>query len=102
MKPPSSGTHKGRGAIATPEITKLDGFQMDAIKEVSSDLGDSLTGSVTKVDTPDLNKMQHALNVDDSSVQAPNLIVNGILSWANMAGNLLMGLKPLMQAVCMA
>ncbi|EJL6492277.1 MARTX multifunctional-autoprocessing repeats-in-toxin holotoxin RtxA [Vibrio cholerae] len=73
----SSGTHKGRGAIATPEITKLDGFQMDAIKEVSSDLGDSLTGSVTKVDTPDLNKMQHALNIDDSSVQAPNLIVNG-------------------------
>ncbi|WP_336932741.1 MARTX multifunctional-autoprocessing repeats-in-toxin holotoxin RtxA [Vibrio cholerae] len=73
----SSGTHKGRGAIATPEITKLDGFQMDAIKEVGSDLGDSLTGSVTKVDTPDLNKMQHALNVDNSSVQAPNLIVNG-------------------------
>ncbi len=73
----SSGTHKGRGAIATPEITKLDGFQMDAIKEVGSDLGDSLTGCVTKVDTPDLNKMQHALNVDDSSVQAPNLIVNG-------------------------
>ncbi|HDZ9198523.1 TPA: MARTX multifunctional-autoprocessing repeats-in-toxin holotoxin RtxA [Vibrio cholerae] len=73
----SSGTHKGRGAIATPEITKLDGFQMDAIKEVGSDLGDSLTDSVTKVDTPDLNKMQHALNVDDSSVQAPNLIVNG-------------------------
>lgn len=73
----SSGTHKGRGAIATPEITKLDGFKMDAIKEVGSDLGDSLTGSVTKVDTPDLNKMQHALNVDDSSVQAPNLIVNG-------------------------
>ncbi|EPY9864379.1 MARTX multifunctional-autoprocessing repeats-in-toxin holotoxin RtxA [Vibrio cholerae] len=73
----SSGTHKGRGAIATPEITKLDGFQMDAIKEVSSDLGDSLTGCVTKVDTPDLNKMQHALNVDDSSVQASNLIVNG-------------------------
>ncbi|EOX3349332.1 MARTX multifunctional-autoprocessing repeats-in-toxin holotoxin RtxA [Vibrio cholerae] len=73
----SSGTHKGRGAIATPEITKLDGFHMDAIKEVGSDLGDSLTGSVTKVDTPDLNKMQHALNVDDSYAQAPNLIVNG-------------------------
>ncbi|EKS7744883.1 MARTX multifunctional-autoprocessing repeats-in-toxin holotoxin RtxA [Vibrio cholerae] len=73
----SSGTHKGRGAIATPEITKLDGFQMDAIKEVGSDLGDSLSGSVTKVDTPDLNKMEHALNVDDSSVQASNLIVNG-------------------------
>ncbi|EPY1009805.1 MARTX multifunctional-autoprocessing repeats-in-toxin holotoxin RtxA [Vibrio vulnificus] len=75
----SSGTQKGRGAIATPEITKLDGFQMDAIEEVGSDLGDSLTGSVTKVDTPDLNKMQNALNVDGSSdqIQAPNLIVNG-------------------------
>ncbi|HDY7578372.1 TPA: MARTX multifunctional-autoprocessing repeats-in-toxin holotoxin RtxA [Vibrio vulnificus] len=75
----SSGMQKGRGAIATPEITKLDGFQMDAIEEVGSDLGDSLTGSVTKVDTPDLNKMQNALNVDGSSdqTQAPNLIVNG-------------------------
>ncbi|MRI20093.1 hypothetical protein, partial [Vibrio cholerae] len=42
-------------------------------------LGDSLTGSVTKVDTPDLNKMQNALDVDGSSdqTQAPNLIVNG-------------------------
>lgn len=75
----SSGTHKGRGAIATPEITKLDGFQMEAIEEVDSDLGDSLTGSVTKVDVPDLNQMQNALSVDDSSdqVQGPNLIVNG-------------------------
>ncbi|MGL4752021.1 MAG: MARTX multifunctional-autoprocessing repeats-in-toxin holotoxin RtxA [Aeromonadaceae bacterium] len=73
----SSGTHKGRGAIATPEITKLGGFQMDFNEGAGSDLGDSLTGSVTKVDTPDLNKMQHVLNVDDSSVQAPNLIVNG-------------------------
>ncbi|HFG2029517.1 TPA: MARTX multifunctional-autoprocessing repeats-in-toxin holotoxin RtxA [Vibrio cholerae] len=75
----SSGTHKGRGAIATPEITKLDGFQMEAIEEVGSDLGDSLTGSVTKVDAPDLNQMQNALSVDDSSdqVQGPNLIVNG-------------------------
>ncbi|AQP35968.1 adhesin [Vibrio anguillarum] len=75
----SSGTHKGRGAIAIPEITKLDGFHMDAIEEVGSDLGDSLTGSVTKVDAPDLNQMQNALSVDDSSdqVQGPNLIVNG-------------------------
>ncbi|MBN8111899.1 MARTX multifunctional-autoprocessing repeats-in-toxin holotoxin RtxA [Vibrio vulnificus] len=75
----SSGTQKGRGAIATPEITKLDGFQMEAIEEVGSDLGDSLTGSVTKVDTPDLNKMQNALDFDGSSdqTQAPNLIVNG-------------------------
>ncbi|ELC9570498.1 MARTX multifunctional-autoprocessing repeats-in-toxin holotoxin RtxA [Vibrio vulnificus] len=75
----SSGTQKGRGAIATPEITKLDGFQMEAIEEVGSDLGDSLTGSVTKVDTPDLNKMQNALDVDGSSdqTQAQNLIVNG-------------------------
>ena len=75
----SSGTQKGRGAIATPEITKLDGFQMDAIEEVGSDLGDSLTGNVTKVDTPNLSKMHNDLNIDDTSdqTQAPNLIVNG-------------------------
>lgn len=73
----SSGTQKGRGAIATPEITKLDGFQMEAIEEVGSDLGDSLTGSVTKVDAPDLNQMQNALSSDSSQRSAPNLIVNG-------------------------
>lgn len=73
----SSGTHKGRGAIATPEITKLDGFQMEAIEEVGSDLGDSLTGSVTKVDAPDLNQMQNAFSSDSSLRSAPNLIVNG-------------------------
>ncbi|GLT19406.1 hypothetical protein GCM10007938_31880 [Vibrio zhanjiangensis] len=73
----SSGTRKGRGAIATPEITKLDGFQMAAIEEVSSDLGRRLTGSVTKVDTPDLNKMQHDLDLDVSSSQTSNRIVNG-------------------------
>ncbi|WP_084720279.1 MARTX multifunctional-autoprocessing repeats-in-toxin holotoxin RtxA [Vibrio neptunius] len=73
----SSGTQKGRGAIATPEITKLDGFQMDAIEEVGSDLGDSLTGSVTEVDTPDLNEMDNDLNIDGASDNAPNLIVNG-------------------------
>ncbi|MER2496030.1 MARTX multifunctional-autoprocessing repeats-in-toxin holotoxin RtxA [Vibrio neptunius] len=73
----TSGTQKGRGAIATPEITKLDGFQMDAIEEVGSDLGDSLTGSVTKVDTPDLNEMDNDLNIDGASDHAPNLIVNG-------------------------
>lgn len=75
----SSGTQKGRGAIATPEITKLNGFQMEAIEEVGSDWGDSLTGSITKVDTPDLNKMQNELNIDDSSdqVQGQNLITNG-------------------------
>ncbi|WP_421346508.1 MARTX multifunctional-autoprocessing repeats-in-toxin holotoxin RtxA [Aeromonas veronii] len=63
----SSGTHKGRGAIATPEITKLDGFHIDSIKDVGTGLGDSLTGSVTEVDTPDLNMMQNTLNVDASS-----------------------------------
>ncbi|PQJ84991.1 MARTX multifunctional-autoprocessing repeats-in-toxin holotoxin RtxA [Aliivibrio sifiae] len=73
----SLGTRIGRGAIATPEITKLDGFQMDAIEEVGSGLGDSLTGSVTKVDTPDLNEMDNDLNIDGASDHAPNLIVNG-------------------------
>ncbi|MBT2919870.1 MARTX multifunctional-autoprocessing repeats-in-toxin holotoxin RtxA [Vibrio anguillarum] len=81
----SSGTQKGRGVIATPEITKLDGFQMDAIEEVGSDLGDSLTSSITKVDTPDLSNVEDALNVDLPSepTEIPNLIVNGDFEQGN-------------------
>lgn len=75
----SSGVQKGRGAIATPEITKLDGFALDEIEEVGSDLGDGLSGSVTNVETPDLSNMENELNIEESSnqTQAPNLIVNG-------------------------
>ncbi|PMM34217.1 peptidase C80 [Vibrio splendidus] len=75
----SSGVQKGRGAISTPEITKLDGFALDEIEEVGSDLGDGLSGSVTNVETPDLSSMENELNIEESSdqAQAPNLIVNG-------------------------
>ncbi|NOJ14427.1 MARTX multifunctional-autoprocessing repeats-in-toxin holotoxin RtxA [Vibrio splendidus] len=75
----SSGIQKGRGAISTPEITKLDGFALDEIEEVGSDLGDGLSGSVTNVETPDLSSMENELNIEESSdqAQAPNLIVNG-------------------------
>lgn len=76
----SSGSQKGRGAIATPEVTRLEGFQMDEIDEIGSDLGDSLSAGVTDVETPDLGKMQDELNVDssdESPSQNPNLIANG-------------------------
>ncbi|MEZ8576948.1 MARTX multifunctional-autoprocessing repeats-in-toxin holotoxin RtxA, partial [Vibrio splendidus] len=75
----SSGIQKGRGAISTPEITKLDGFALDEIEEVGSDLGDGLSGSVTNVETPELSSMENELNIEESSdqEQAPNLIVNG-------------------------
>lgn len=75
----SSGIQKGRGAISTPEITKLDGFALDEIEEVGSDLGDGLSGSVTNVETPDLSSMENELNIEESldQAQAPNLIVNG-------------------------
>ncbi|TVU66077.1 MARTX multifunctional-autoprocessing repeats-in-toxin holotoxin RtxA [Vibrio atlanticus] len=75
----SSGIQKGRGAISTPEITKLDGFALDEIEEVGSELGDGLSGSVTNVETPDLSNMENELNIEESSdqAQAPNLIVNG-------------------------
>lgn len=75
----SSGIQKGRGAISTPEITKLDGFALDEIEEVGSELGDGLSGSVTNVETPDLSSMENELNIEESSdqAQAPNLIVNG-------------------------
>ncbi|MEZ8532487.1 MARTX multifunctional-autoprocessing repeats-in-toxin holotoxin RtxA [Vibrio cyclitrophicus] len=75
----SSGIQKGRGAILTPEITKLDGFGLDEIEEVGSDLKDGLSGSVTNVETPDLSNMGNELNIEESSsqTQTPNLIVNG-------------------------
>ncbi|MEQ5091680.1 MARTX multifunctional-autoprocessing repeats-in-toxin holotoxin RtxA [Providencia rettgeri] len=64
----SSGMIKGRGAIKVPEVTKLDGFQLDEVKEVNSNLGNDLTGSVTNVETPDLNKLERALNVDSPDI----------------------------------
>ncbi|MEH6531231.1 MAG: MARTX multifunctional-autoprocessing repeats-in-toxin holotoxin RtxA [Photobacterium frigidiphilum] len=75
----SSGTRKGRGAITTPEVTKLDGFQLDEIEEVGTDLGESLSGGVTDVETPDMDQMQDELDVKEAPnlAQSPNLIVNG-------------------------
>ncbi|MGR5146438.1 MARTX multifunctional-autoprocessing repeats-in-toxin holotoxin RtxA [Photobacterium alginatilyticum] len=75
----SSGARKGKGAIELAEVSSIDGFQMDEIEEVGTDLGDSLSGGVTDVETPDLNKMQGELDVEEApgTAQSPNLIVNG-------------------------
>ncbi|WP_017223230.1 MARTX multifunctional-autoprocessing repeats-in-toxin holotoxin RtxA [Moritella dasanensis] len=75
----TSASRKGRGAIATPEITKLNGFQMEEIAEVGSELGDSMSGGVTDVETPDVAAMKSELNVDEDaqSTENPNLIANG-------------------------
>ncbi|MEZ9654411.1 MARTX multifunctional-autoprocessing repeats-in-toxin holotoxin RtxA [Vibrio splendidus] len=95
----SSSVQKGLGEIATSEITKLDGFELDEIEEVGSDLKDSLSGSVTNVEAPDLSNMKENINIEDSlsktkeltvttknetniedsskNEEAPNLIVNG-------------------------
>ncbi|MCJ8349618.1 MARTX multifunctional-autoprocessing repeats-in-toxin holotoxin RtxA [Moritella sp.] len=75
----TSASRKGRGAIATPEITKLNGFQMEEIAEIGSDLGDSMSGAVTDVETPDVAAMQSELAIDEDveSTENKNLIVNG-------------------------
>ncbi|MCC8459591.1 MARTX multifunctional-autoprocessing repeats-in-toxin holotoxin RtxA [Photorhabdus aegyptia] len=61
----SSGTNRGRGAINLTEVSALDGFQMNAIDEVSSDLRNKLSGTVTQVETPDTKAIQNALHIGD-------------------------------------
>ncbi|REF28905.1 RTX toxin RtxA [Xenorhabdus cabanillasii] len=75
----TSGTHKGRGAIDLPEISSLNGFRLTEIGEVTSELQNSLQGSVSGVDTPDTDAIQNALS-DEKHVypdQVRNLITNG-------------------------
>ncbi|SGY96223.1 Autotransporter adhesin [Moritella viscosa] len=75
----TSGFRRGRGAIATPEITKLNGFQMEEIAKIGSNLGNSMSGSVTDVETPDVAVMEKELAIDEDvqSTENKNLIVNG-------------------------
>ncbi|MCC8466062.1 MARTX multifunctional-autoprocessing repeats-in-toxin holotoxin RtxA [Photorhabdus bodei] len=61
----TSGTLKGRGAISLTEVSAIDGFQMNAIDKVGSDLRDKLSGTVTQVETPDTEAIQNALHIGD-------------------------------------
>ncbi|KMJ45360.1 RTX toxin [Xenorhabdus khoisanae] len=75
----TSGTHQGRGAINLPEVSSLNGFKLTEIDEIASDLQGSLKGSVTGVDTPDMEGIQNSFDNDRRimSSQSRNLIVNG-------------------------
>ncbi|MDC9613831.1 MARTX multifunctional-autoprocessing repeats-in-toxin holotoxin RtxA [Xenorhabdus khoisanae] len=75
----TSGTHQGRGAIKLPEVSSLNGFKLTEIDEIASDLQGSLKGSVTGVDTPDMEGIQNSFDNDRRimSSQSRNLIVNG-------------------------
>ncbi|WP_187653017.1 MARTX multifunctional-autoprocessing repeats-in-toxin holotoxin RtxA [Xenorhabdus sp. PB62.4] len=75
----TSGTHQGRGAINLPEVSSLNGFKLTEVDEITSDLQESLKGSVTGVDTPDMESIQNSLGNDRriTSSQPRNLIVNG-------------------------
>ncbi|WP_434525499.1 MARTX multifunctional-autoprocessing repeats-in-toxin holotoxin RtxA [Photorhabdus asymbiotica] len=75
----TSGTHKGRGAINLAEVSAIDGFQLDEITPVSSDLNHRLNGEVTAVELPDVSSIEGALSQKTLSVpdQSENLIVNG-------------------------
>ncbi|MCW7547754.1 MARTX multifunctional-autoprocessing repeats-in-toxin holotoxin RtxA [Photorhabdus sp. APURE] len=61
----SSGTYRGRGAINLTEVSAIDGFHMNAIDEVGSDLRDKLSGTVTQVEIPDTEAIQNALHIGD-------------------------------------
>ncbi|MDC9589998.1 MARTX multifunctional-autoprocessing repeats-in-toxin holotoxin RtxA [Xenorhabdus sp. XENO-10] len=75
----TSGIHKGRGAIDLPEVSSLNGFKLTEMDEVTSDLKDSLKGSVTGVDTPDTGSIENTLGNEKrlNPNQSRNLIVNG-------------------------
>ncbi|OTA18699.1 RTX cytotoxin [Xenorhabdus beddingii] len=75
----TSGTHKGRGAIDLPEVSSLNGFKLTEIDGITSDLQKNLQGSVTGVDTPDIDGIQHSLGNSKhlKPNQPRNLIVNG-------------------------
>ncbi|MEK9499312.1 MARTX multifunctional-autoprocessing repeats-in-toxin holotoxin RtxA [Photorhabdus sp. P32] len=77
----TSGAHKGRGAINLAEVSAIDGFQMDEITPIDSDLSDHFSGSVTAVETPDISSIEGALSRKTRSIsesaQNENLIVNG-------------------------
>ncbi|WP_323840627.1 MARTX multifunctional-autoprocessing repeats-in-toxin holotoxin RtxA [Photorhabdus africana] len=83
----TSGTHKGRGAIHLAEVSAINGFQMDEIAPVSSDLSRRLSGSVTAVETPELENIHNSLNIniDESNdpEQGTNLIINGDFEQGN-------------------
>ncbi|MCW7764180.1 MARTX multifunctional-autoprocessing repeats-in-toxin holotoxin RtxA [Photorhabdus luminescens] len=61
----TSGTHSGRGAIHLTEVSAIDGFHMNTIDEVGSDLRDKLSGTVTQVEIPDTETIQNALYIGD-------------------------------------
>ncbi|WP_118985398.1 MARTX multifunctional-autoprocessing repeats-in-toxin holotoxin RtxA [Photorhabdus sp. CRCIA-P01] len=62
----TSGVNKGRGAINLTEVSAIDGFQMDKIDEVSSDLANNLSGAITPVETPDIKVIQNDLQIGDN------------------------------------
>ncbi|OCQ53515.1 Toxin B [Photorhabdus australis subsp. thailandensis] len=75
----TSGTHKGRGAINLTEVSAIDGFQLDEIAPVSSDLNHCFNGAITAVEAPDVSSIEGALSqkTRSESEQNENLIVNG-------------------------
>ncbi|WP_350304919.1 MARTX multifunctional-autoprocessing repeats-in-toxin holotoxin RtxA [Photorhabdus viridis] len=85
----TSGTHKGRGAINLTEVSAIDGFKIDEIDQVGSDLSGRLSSSVTAVEVPDIGSIESSLasslNRKTRSVsdRNENLIVNGDFEQGN-------------------
>ncbi|MGV7963900.1 MARTX multifunctional-autoprocessing repeats-in-toxin holotoxin RtxA [Photorhabdus tasmaniensis] len=75
----TSKTHTVRGALNLTEVSAIDGFKIGEIAPINSDLSRRLSGFVTEVETPDLDHLQSAFNINDNfdSNQQTNLIING-------------------------
>ncbi|OWO84700.1 hypothetical protein B5C26_02620 [Photorhabdus luminescens] len=75
----TSGVRKGRGAINLAEISTINGFGIEEIEQVSSDLNQHLSGSITDINAPDVDVIESKLNrkIESALGQEQNLIVNG-------------------------
>ncbi|ETS33656.1 RtxA repeat/Peptidase C80 family virulence surface antigen [Photorhabdus khanii NC19] len=75
----TSGTRRGRGAINLAEVSAINGFKMEQVEPISSDLNHHLSASVTDIDTPDTDQIESILNrkIKSISNKNKNLIING-------------------------
>ncbi|WP_434525443.1 MARTX multifunctional-autoprocessing repeats-in-toxin holotoxin RtxA [Photorhabdus asymbiotica] len=81
----TSGTYKGRGAINVTKVSAIDGFNMEEIAPLGSDLNSRLKSSVTEIATPKLDKIHRSLDINENadSGQKANLIINGNFEQGN-------------------
>ncbi len=75
----TSGILKSRSAINVAEISAINGFDMEQVEQIGSDLNHQLSGSVSDIAMPDIDSVEGTLNrrIKSVSSQDGDLIING-------------------------